>query len=582
MRTGVVAPIASPTANASQTARAWRECDGTRRIWAADASLWTGADENTWLAWLTAPSDCLARLSQWQEWAEVAQRDGIEDVIVLGMGGSSLCPEVLAQTFGPQPGAPRLRVLDSTVPAQVRELEASIDLARSLFVVSSKSGTTIEANVLLEHFFSALQASLPSARASDAGRHFIAITDRDTPLEALARSQGFRQLEYGVAAIGGRFSALSPFGMLPATLAGLDTGELLRRAQQMAERCRLEGADDNPGAELGIAIAAHARAGRDKLTLVASPGLAALGTWLEQLVAESTGKAGLGIIPIVDESLDAPESYGDDRLFVYARVQTEGADAAQDAAVAALERAGQPVVRLEVPDLLELAAEFYRWEFAIAVAGSLLGVHPFNQPDVEAAKVAARELTDRFVTTGALPHEPPLSVQQGVALFADPAFALEPGWDLAATLAAHFERIAPGDYFALTAFVALNPRNQAALRRICRAVRSALPAATTLGFGPRFLHSTGQLHKGGPNSGVFLQITGDDAADLDMPQRDFSFGVLKTAQALGDFQVLCQRGRRVLRLHLGSEVASELERIAESAERAAQQLETRRDSLDSA
>ena len=556
-----------------EAARAWKKSDGTTRLWAGDASLWTGGDESAWLGWLQTASESQARLPEWQAWAQAARRDGIADIIVLGMGGSSLAPEVLAQTLGAQPGFPRLRVLDSTVPAQLLALEASLDLERSLFIVSSKSGTTIEADVLREHFFAAVQTIVGSAGA--AARHFIAITDRGTPLDELAAERGFRHTEYGVATIGGRFSALSPFGMLPATLAGLDTVELLARAQRMAQACRPEAGDDsNPGVQLGVALAALAQAGRDKLTLVSSPPLAAIGTWLEQLVAESTGKQKLGIIPITGESLEAPESYGDDRVFVYARLEAAGSDepnSEQDDAIAALARAGHPTLRLDVSDRLDLAAEFYRWEFAIAVAGSLLGLHPFNQPDVEAAKVAARELSDEFVETGTLPGEPPLRVRDEVEVYGDADLPLPPerDSDLASILATHFGRISPGDYFSVTAFVAMNERNQASLQRIREAVRKAHRSATTLGFGPRFLHSTGQLHKGGPKTGVFLQITSDDAADVDLPGRGFSLGVLKQAQALGDFRVLCERGNRVLRLHLGPRVEDELERIAAIAEQSA-------------
>jgi transaldolase/glucose-6-phosphate isomerase len=551
-----------------EAARSWQRSDATARLWASDASLWTGGNESAWLGWLEVASRSRARLPEWQAWADSLRSDGFRDVIVLGMGGSSLCPDVLSQTFGRPKGFPRLRVLDSTVPAQIASLAASIDLARSLFVVSSKSGTTIEVDALRSHFFTAAEATCGTPDA--AARHFVAITDPNTPLEEFALGQGFRHIEHGVASIGGRFSALSAFGMLPAVLAGFDVSELLARAQRMADRCRAQSDDGaNPGAELGIALATLARAGRDKLTFVTSPGLAAIGAWLEQLVAESTGKRGLGIVPIAEEAPGAPESYGDDRVFVYARLASDPSDE-QDAAIAALEGAGQPILRLDIPDRLDLAAEFYRWEFAIAVAGSLLGLDPFDQPDVEAAKVAARELTDGFSASGALPSEAPRAELDGVAIYADPVFPTECGRDLTSALATHFARISPGDYFCVSAFVDMNERNLASLQRIREAVRAARRVATTLGFGPRFLHSTGQLHKGGPNSGVFLQITSDDAADIGIPGRDFSFGVLKQAQGLGDFQVLSDRGRRALRLHLGSNVEEELERVAAIAERAAQ------------
>ena len=577
-------------------ASSWSQRDGTARLWARDASLWTDSDESAWLGWLDSAAEVRARLPEWSALADTVRQDGIEDVVVLGMGGSSLCPEVLSQTFGQQAGYPRLRVLDSTVPAQIRALESELDLTRSLFVVSSKSGTTIEPDCLRAHFFAATQSALGSARstgatgatgaagaagtsgpagpAASAGRHFIAITDPGTPLEALASSHGFRHIAYGTPSIGGRFSALSPFGMLPAVLAGLDADGLLSRAEQMADACRRDatsGPGSNPGAELGIALAALARAGRDKLTLVTSPGLAALGIWLEQLIAESTGHAGQGIIPVAGEALGAAESYGADRFFVDCRLEGDTTGTGErDAFLAAAEQAGHPVVRLAVSDRLDLGAEFFRWEFATAVAGAILKLNPFVQPDVEAAKVAARQLTDEFAETRALPTAAARGIQSGVEVHCREDFALETGADLATTLASHFEQISPGDYFALNAFVAMSPRNQASLARIRQAVRPGSRAATMLGFGPRFLHSTGQLHKGGPNSGVFLQITADDADDLDIPERPFSFGVLKQAQALGDFRVLMERGRRALRLHLGPRVEDELERVADFAETAAQ------------
>ena len=539
-------------------------------MWARDASLWTDSDEASWLGWLDTAAKSRASLPEWSAWADAIRLDGIEDVVVLGMGGSSLCPEVLAQTFGQQAGFPRLRVLDSTVPAQIRALESALDLTRSLFVVSSKSGSTIEPDCLLAHFFAASQRALGSAAA--AGRHFIAITDPGSALEGLAKARGFRHIAHGTATIGGRFSALSPFGMVPAVLAGLDADLMLSRAEAMADACRRgpgSGSGENPGAELGIALATLARAGRDKLTLVTSPGLAAFGIWLEQLIAESTGHAGQGIVPVAGEALSPLEHYGPDRFFVDSRLAGDDASE-QDAFLMAAEQAGHPVARLGACDRLDLGAEFFRWEFATAVAGAILKLNPFVQPDVEAAKLAARQLMDQFAATGALPATPSSGTVSGVEVHCREDFALAAGDDLGATLSRYLEQISPGDYFAINAFVDMSPRNVAALSRIREAVRPGSRAATTLGFGPRFLHSTGQLHKGGPNSGVFLQIPADDADDLEIPERSFSFGVLKQAQALGDFRVLLDRGRRALRLHVGPHVEDELERIADFAEAAAQ------------
>jgi transaldolase/glucose-6-phosphate isomerase len=544
-----------------QSVERWNREGHCARLWEADASLWTGSDENRWLGWLDAVRSSQGELPTLQDLAESVRQDAIHDVVVMGMGGSSLCPDVLARTFAPTSGWPRLHVLDSTVPAQIQRLRDTIDLSSSLFIVPSKSGTTIEPNSFQRRFFSDVEAALPGARAAS---RFIAITDPGSPLDEEARQGGFRCVAHGTPSIGGRFSALSVFGLLPACLAGLDVASLLRRAAAMADACGPGvAAPENPGATLGLALGVLARRGRDKLSLVISPGVRALGGWLEQLIAESTGKQGTGIVPIADEPLAGPEFYGDDRSFAYLRLANAPSQEQEDA-VAALEAAGHPVLRIDMQDPLDLGAEFFRWEFATAVAGSVLEVNPFDQPDVETAKQAARQLMEHFEVAGDLPNPPPSCSASGADVYSDPALTAAP--DLESQLARHLERLGPGDYFAINAFIDMSDANEDALQRMRRAVRDRYRVATTVGFGPRFLHSTGQLHKGGPASGLFLQITSKDAVDLEIPGRGFSFGVLKQAQAIGDFQVLSQRGRRILRIHLEDASEGRIEELARSIE----------------
>jgi glucose-6-phosphate isomerase len=532
---------------------AWRDAEGSRRLQEGDASLWTGGDEASWLGWLTAPVDQEAELAGYRELAKGLLGEGVSHVLLLGMGGSSLCCEVLAEVLGPAQGHPPLQVADSTVPAQVRAVEARIDPARTVCIVSSKSGGTVETDVLRRHF---------AARIDDP-RRFIAITDPGSALERRARDEGWRAVAHGVPEIGGRFSALSPFGLVPAALIGADVDDLLARARRLAR-------DPEPAIELGVALGALARAGRDKLTLLASPGLAALGPWLEQLIAESTGKNGVGIVPVDGEAPLAPDRYGADRVFAYLRLAS-APDPAQDEAAAALRAAGHPLLRVEVAEPAELGAEFLRWELATAAAGAVLGIHPFDQPDVEAAKVAARELIARYEETGALPQAEPLLREGAFEVYADPASAeaFAALGDLDGVLRGHLGRLGPGDYLALNAFVERNAAHGEALSRLRNAVARHAGHATALGFGPRFLHSTGQLHKGGPNRALVLEVTGHDAQDLPIPGQRISFGVLKDAQSRGDFDVLCDRGRRALRVHIGSgDIGEGLTALADAVERA--------------
>jgi transaldolase/glucose-6-phosphate isomerase len=545
-----------------ETLADWAATGKVRRLWARDASLWTGKDEGQWLGWLGITNDQLAHIQRLNRLSEIARQSGFTDILLLGMGGSSLGPEVLKLTFGKMPGFPELHVLDSTDPAQVKACENKLDLARTLFVVSSKSGSTLEPNIFKEYFFNRVEQLVGW---EEAGRRFIAITDPGSRLQQVAERDGFRRVFFGWPNIGGRYSVLSDFGLVPAQIAGIDVPKFLDRTEEMVCACMPSvPVDQNPGVMLGVILGvAASQFGRDKVTIVASPGISSIGTWLEQLVAESTGKEGKALIPIDREAPRPPDVYGDDRIFVYLRLKS-APDAAQDNWFAALERTGQPCVRIGLDDPYALGEEFFRWEFATAVVGSILGIHPFDQPDVEASKTATRKLTDEYEKSGVLPPETPILTDEGIQLFTDEvnAAVLERAAGgqrrLAAYLKAHLSRLGERDYFALLAYLEMNAPHERALQAMRQAVGEAKRVATCLEFGPRFLHSTGQAYKGGPNSGVFLQITCDDALDVPVPGRRYTFSVVKAAQARGDFQVLVERSRRALRAHLGSDVVAGL------------------------
>jgi transaldolase / glucose-6-phosphate isomerase len=543
----------------------WRATGKVRRLWQGDASLWTGTDETNWLGWLGITEKQIANANNLRRLAEEVKGEAFTDILLLGMGGSSLCPEVLEKTFVRGAGFPQLRVLDSTDPAQIKAIESQVALATTLFVVSSKSGTTIEPNIYKQYFFERVKQVVGAERV---GSHFIAITDPGSKMQQVAEAGRFRHILYGDPSIGGRYSALSNFGIVPAALMGLDTTRFLERAEEMVEACAPSvPVDENPGVALGIVLGTAAKNGRDKATIIASPGISDLGAWLEQLLAESTGKQAHGIVPVDRERLGTPDVYGDDRLFAYVRLDS-APDAAQDAEVAALEQACQPVVRISLADIYDLGQEFFRWEIATAVAGSIIGINAFNQPDVEASKIATRNLTAEYEKTGSLPAEKPIFDNGEIKLFTDRrnadalAKAEGKGSSLVGYLREHLNRLAAGDYFALLAFIPMNSEHEARLQDVRHAVRDKKRVATCLGFGPRFLHSTGQAYKGGPNSGVFLQVTCDNAADLPVPGQKYTFGVVKAAQARGDFQVLADRGRRALRVHLGKDVKAGLEMLA--------------------
>jgi transaldolase / glucose-6-phosphate isomerase len=547
----------------------WRKEGKVRRMWAGDASLWTDADESNWVGWLNIVYDQLKAVGHLEAFANDVKSGGFSDVLLLGMGGSSLGPEVFEETFGSMPGFPKLHVLDSTDPAQVKRFENAVDLKKTLFIVSSKSGSTLEPNIFKSYFFE--KAKQAHGSEAEAAKRFVTVTDPNSQVEKMATAAGFRHIFHGLKSIGGRYSVLSNFGMVPATAMGIPPRQFLETTAEMVRSCAPSSPpSESPGVTLGAIMGVCQRAGRDKVTILASPTLADFGAWLEQLLAESTGKIGKGIVPVDAEKVGAPAVYGNDRLFAYTRLASE-ADSEQDKAVAALEAAGQPVVRIIVHDKMQLGQEFFRWEIATAVAGSIIEINPFDQPDVEASKVKTRELTTAYDKTGSLPPEQPFATVDGVQLFADPRNEGElksKATSLAAALKAHLDRAKADDYVAMLAYIDRTPAHIEAMQALRHKVRDKKKVATCLGFGPRFLHSTGQAYKGGPNSGVFLQITCSDPADLPVPGAKYTFGVVKAAQARGDFDVLADRGRRALRVHLAGGVEAGLKTLAGALEEA--------------
>jgi transaldolase/glucose-6-phosphate isomerase len=535
----------------------WKKNGKIKRLWQKDPELWTGTDEGKWLDWLEITQQQLEDIDKLKEIAADIKKAAFKNALLLGMGGSSLCPEVLRLTFGKAAGYPDLHVLDSTDPAQIKCIEEKVDLASTICIVSSKSGSTLEPNIYKQYFFDRVKAKVGE---KEVGSRFIAITDPGSKMQRVAERDKFRKIFMGVPGIGGRYSALSNFGMVPAAVMGIDVSKFLRNTKKMVDACG-EDTDvaTNPGAILGTILGISANQGRDKVTIVTSPKIFDLGAWLEQLLAESTGKSGKGIIPVDRELLTKPDAYGADRVFAYLRLESE-TDKEQSAAIDALAKAGHPVVRIVLPDIYSLGQEFFRWEIATAVAGSLIGINAFNQPDVEASKAETRKLTSEYESTGKLPPESPFFTGDGCKLYADVknAAELKGGGTLTGFLKKHLARIGAGDYFAVLGYITMNEAHEEALQAIRLAVRDNKKVATVLGFGPRFLHSTGQAYKGGPNSGVFLQITCDDAVDILVPGQKYTFGVVKAAQARGDFAVLAERGRRALRVHLGKDVAAGL------------------------
>lgn len=525
------------------------------RIWQRDPSLWSddpavqAAIANR-LGWLDVPAAMLGEIETFTALQEDIRGAQFERALLLGMGGSSLAPEVFQHTFGNQIGFPELVVVDTTDPDAIARITQELDLERTLFIVSSKSGTTVETLSLYRYFHKLMVDRLGAA---EAGRHFIAITDPGTPLAAIAAEQGFRHTFLNPPEIGGRYSALSYFGLVPAAVIGLDVRELLERVGPMAERLKQPGAD-NPGLWLGAALGGLALAGHDKLTFVFEPALERLADWLEQLVAESTGKEGTGIIPVAHEPLASAGDYGADRVFVGLDLVPQP-HPQTDAVLEALETAGQPVIRLRMRDQWDLGAEFLRWEFATAVAGAVLGINPFDEPNVQESKDNTKRLLEEFRKRGGLPEPPPEASEDGVSVVGTPAATV------GEAVTRFVDQVRVGDYVAIMVFLDPTPEVEAPLREIRDLLRDRLGVATTVGYGPRFLHSTGQLYKGGPANGAFIQIVAAPQHDLPIPEEGYTFGTLFRAQALGDFEALRRRGRPLLRLELHGDPVHGLKRV---------------------
>ena len=541
------------------------------RVWKKDPTLWKTdpaqqSEITNRLGWLTVMEQMSDNLARLDDLREDVRRAGFTHCVLLGMGGSSLAAEVIRRTFGAAVGSPELLVLDSTDPMTIEAVAHQVDLARTLFLVSSKSGETVETLSQFSYFYDLLKRT----KGDDAGQSFIVITDPGTALDQLARESNLRATFRNPPDIGGRYSALSYFGLVPAAILGVDLGKLLNRAETMAQACAPSvAARENPGVWLGVILGALANQKRDKVTILASPPVATLGYWLEQLLAESTGKEGKGILPVEGEPLGAPQSYGDDRVFVYLRTDDE-VDETQESAVAAFEAAGHLVVRLALHDEYDLGQEFFRWEFATAVAGSLLGVNPFDQPNVQEAKDATERLLQEYSRTRVVPQ--PRAILQtetrNVSIVAEgeQSGRMRGAISLQAAFEAFAQQARPGDYLALLAYLPETARVDDTLQQIRGRMRDTLGVATTLGYGPRFQHSTGQYFKGGPNTGLFIQIVAPDTTVALIPGASYSFGTLKQAQALGDWQTLLSRGRRAIRIELGSDLNSGLVELRQAME----------------
>ncbi len=529
------------------------------RIWAQDPRLWKDEASHVQeigerLGWLSVIDDMRKHVAEMEGFANEVREASISHVVLCGMGGSSLCPEVIRLTFGSATGYPKLCVLDSTDPSTIAAVAEEAEPERSLYLIASKSGGTIEVDSLYRYFYDRSQAAL----GERSGLQFAAITDPGTGLHRLAQERGFRKVFLNPPDIGGRYSALSLFGLVPAALLGLDVTRLLDRAQAMAQACAAGvPADANPGVWLGTAMGTMARAGRDKLTLMTSPSIDSFGLWIEQLIAESTGKEGKGIVPVVGEPLGAPGTYGEDRYFVYVRLEGDDNDTL-DQMAGQLEAAGQPVVTLYLQDCYDLGAEFFRWEFATAIAGAMLKIDPFDQPNVQESKDNTSRVLAQFQATGALPTEPPDLLKDGLELYGSKEESLEKA------LKGFVGGAGAGDYFAIVAYLPAAEPVEAAMATLREMLRNRTGLATTLGYGPRFLHSTGQLHKGGPNSGLFLQFTAQEKVSVPIPGKPYDFGTLKRAQATGDWQALKQHGRRALWVHLGTDIAADLQKVVDA------------------
>ncbi len=527
-----------------------------QRIWRKDASVWKTDEEsqkiiNNSLGWLTVPNEMISVVEELTEFADSIRSRGFKHVMVCGMGGSSLCPEVFAKTFGPQPGFPELLVLDSTDPDVLADYLQRIDVKRCLFVISSKSGSTTEPNTFYKFWYDQL-----SKQTETPGDNFIAITDPGSPLIERVQKLNFHRIFLNQPDIGGRYSALSYFGMLPAALMGIDVRKFLERASDTVLQCQ---SPTNEALQLGALIGDCANAGRDKLTLVIDDRISTLGLWIEQLVAESTGKESRGVLPVAGEPLGSPEVYGNDRFFV--AINVGSASEETEAGLRKLAEAGHPVVYRELTDEYDLGSEFFTWEFATACAGWRIGINPFDQPNVQESKDATKELLTTFVNHGKLPEQDALIGDESLTIYSSEGSQNLPTTTVLDVLSVHLATIKPGDYVAFLDYVEETTNTEKELQAIRLLIRDRFKCATTTGYGPRFLHSTGQLHKGGPDTGVFIQLTANDAVDFAVPEESYTFSILKQAQALGDFRSLSTRGRRAIRVDLGDDTAGGLAKL---------------------
>lgn len=530
------------------------------RLWAKDASLWKSdpGDQTkikNRLGWLTVAETMMESVGEITGFVSSVRDAGFTHALLLGMGGSSLCPEVFRTTFGVAKGYPDLIVLDTTDPATILNVEKGIDLTKTLFIVASKSGTTIEVESLYCYFYEKLRA----IKQDLIGDHFIAITDPGTPLEGLARTENFRRIFLASRDIGGRYSALSYFGLVPAALIGIDLDAFLDRAEEMVHASvSCIPSEENPGIRLGAILGELGMEGRNKVTIVCSANIGSFGLWLEQLIAESTGKEGKDLVPVVGEKIGGPGAYGNDRLFIYLKTDSSP-DKDLDRKFKELQAAGHPLVTIRLRDAFDLAKEFFRWEIATSAAGAILGINPFDEPNVSESKENTRKILEEFQATGQMPLQREILEEEGIRLYGDPSTV--PDGSIKKAFEAFLSQARPNDYLALMAYLESSPVHEALLQKLRHWIRNRYSVATTLGYGPRFLHSTGQLHKGGAGNGLFLQIAADDQEDIQIPGETYTFGNLKRAQALGDFYSLTSRGLRVLQIYLGSHVEKDLKKL---------------------
>jgi transaldolase/glucose-6-phosphate isomerase len=536
-----------------------------RRIFAKDPFVWkSGADETkairNRLGWLDI-NDFLNRTDEIISFAKEIKNRKFKFVVLLGMGGSSLCPEVVRETFGSKPGYPQMIMLDNTDPAAVKDVESQIDLSKTLFIVASKSGTTTETLSFYYYFFNLLK----ERGYDNPGSYFIAITDAETSLLNEAREKNFRKVFINPEDYGGRYSALSYFGLVPMALIGVDIKEVLHNARQMEiSSGPFIPCESNPAISLGASIGMNARQGRDKVTFILSESISAFGYWVEQLIAESTGKEGKGILPVEGEDVGKPAVYSNDRLFVYLHAGKDDKQR-EERKLDALRKAGHPVIKIDLKNKLALGAEFFRWELATATAGRIIDVNPFNEPNVAESKKNSTDLLNEWKEKRSFAEGEPVLSQNGISIYYDIAADWAPkAKSLSAFLSSFIKLAKSPDYFAMLAYFLRTIQRQKLLHQIRMKLRNNLKIATTLGYGPRYMHSTGQLHKGGPNRGVYIMFTYEAGDDLPIPGKEYGFAVLQRAQALGDFRSLKDKNRRVIRIHLGKNIEQALKKINES------------------